>query len=73
MSPEVVSESIRNLPKGKSCGPDKVVYELLQIVNDIVSIYLANLYTSMLRSGYIPDSMKKGEIITLHKGKKRKK
>ena len=48
VSPEVVSESIRKLPKEKSCGPDKVVYEHLQIANDIVSIYLANLYTSML-------------------------
>ena len=38
-----------------------------------VAPLLANLYTYMLRCGYIPESMKRGVILTLHKGGKRGK
>jgi len=37
-----------------------------------MSNVLANLYTHMFRTGYIPDRMKCGTIITLHKGGKKR-
>jgi len=40
---------------------------------DIVSPLLASLYTGMLRNAYIPDTLKQGIIITLHKGGRKRK
>jgi hypothetical protein len=71
--PEEVSTAIMSLPKGKACGEDCVFYEHLIYAKDIASRVLANLFTFMLRLGYIPDKLKRGVIITLHKGGNKRK
>ena len=54
-------------------GEDNLQYEHLILAKDILSPILANLYTFMLRHGYVPDSMKRGVIVTLHKGSNKRK
>ncbi|XP_053398165.1 uncharacterized protein LOC128556626 [Mercenaria mercenaria] len=66
--PDDVSKAIETLPKGKACGEDNISYEHLIFGKAVISSALANMYTHMLRHGYIPDSLKRGIIITLHKG-----
>jgi len=69
----LVTECIRTLPKGKACGPDGITHEHLLYGCSVISTPLAGLYTQVIRSGYIPDKMKEGEIITLHKGGRKSK
>ncbi len=71
ISPDVIKTLVAKCPRGKAGGMDNVVYEHLLPVSDILSPVLANLFTWMLRTGYVPDQMKRGCIITLHKGGKK--
>lgn len=71
--PELVMECVQSLPNGKAGGADGLTYEHLKCCVDVISPPLANIYTYMLRRGHIPIDMKKGEIITLHKGGKKDK
>ena len=71
--PQTVSELILSCPKGKACGHDNVFYEHLILARDILSPILANIFSYMLRLSYIPDEMKKGIIITLNNGGKKRK
>ena len=73
VAPEVVKECIKNLPKGKASGPDDIRHEHLLYSKDVIAEPLAQLYTIMLQSGSIPDSMKTGEIITLFKGGRKRR
>lgn len=68
-----IEKAIRSLPTGKSGGPDGVVYEHLRFAQQSVAPVLANLFSQMLRIGYVPELMKRGIIITLHKGGKKRK
>jgi len=65
--PETVAKVIKPCPTGKAGGPDCILYEHLKIAKEIMSNVLANVFTQMFRTGYIPDRMKCGTIITLHK------
>jgi len=69
----LVTECIRILPKGKACGSDGITREHLVYLCSVISTPLAGFYTQMIRSGYIPDKIKEGEIITLHKGGRKSK
>lgn len=73
VSSDLVSKCINSLPKGKVGGADGLMYEHLKYCVSVISQPLSNLYTQMLRRGHIPIDMKKGEIITLHKGGKKDK
>ena len=68
--PETVAKAIESCPTGKAGGPDCILYEHLKTAKEFMSIVLANVFTQMFRTGYIPDRMKCGTIITLHKGGK---
>ena len=67
LTPETIQTVIKKLPRGKAGDDDHVVYEHFIYGMQEVAPVLANLYTYMLRCGYIPESMKRGVIITLHK------
>ena len=69
----LVEEFIRTLPKGKSGGDDGVCHEHLIYSCLVISPILSHLFTGMLRLRHIPTAMKRGEIITLHKGGKKRK
>ena len=62
-----------SLSNGKAGGVDGVSHEHLLAASGVIAPILANIYTWMLRLGHVPESMKKGEIITLHKGGKKRK
>mgnify|MGYP000211061679 CR=1 FL=1 len=71
--PDDIHETIGNLPKGKACRFDNMYYEHLIPIRDLVSPVLAYVYTWMLRRSFMPDSLKRGVIITLHKGGRERK
>ena len=58
---------------GKAGGYDKLQYEHFSYAKDALSPILANVFMKMLRAGYIPDQMKRGVIVTLHKGGNKRK
>ena len=62
--PDDINETIGNLPKGKACGFNNIYYEHLIPIRDLVSPVLAYVYTWMLRHRFMPDSLKRGVIIT---------
>jgi len=67
--PDDIHETIGNLPKGKACRFDNMYYEHFIPIRDLVSPVLA----WMLRRSFMPDSLKRGVIITLHKGGRERK
>ncbi len=54
--------------KNKAPGDDRINYEHVMYGGDQLCYTLCKLYTSMLQYSYIPDGMKTGVIVTLHKG-----
>ncbi|KAL4223411.1 hypothetical protein ACF0H5_016882 [Mactra antiquata] len=66
--PDVVSTAIEISPRGKAGGFDKIQYEHLNHCKDFISPILANMFTKMLRTGYVPVQLKRGVITTIHKG-----
>ena len=71
--PEVVSDAIAECSRVKSCGYDKIQYEHLIYAKDILAPVLANIFTCMLRTAFVPESLKRGVIVTLHKGGNKRK
>ena len=68
-----LNDAISNLSKGKTCGEDKIDNEHIIHSGPILRTSLLYLYNSMLHSSYIPNSMKRGVIITLFKGGNKRK
>ena len=66
--PEDIERCIYSCPKEKAPGYNGITYEYLKPVASAVSTLLGNLFTVVLRTMYIPDILKCGVIITLHKG-----
>ena len=66
--PETINKAIAACPRGKAAGMDCIQYEHLITAKDFLSSVLANLFTHILRLGHMPDKLKMGCIITLHKG-----
>ncbi|KAH3783381.1 hypothetical protein DPMN_161318 [Dreissena polymorpha] len=66
--PETVDYIISTCPKRKAGGYDNLQYDHLINAKYVISPVLANIYTWMLRTGHVPDSIKCGVIITMHKG-----
>ncbi|XP_045157960.2 uncharacterized protein LOC123524101 [Mercenaria mercenaria] len=66
--PESITSMLQTCPLGKASGADDIAYEHLIYGGAFVSIILASLFTGMLRNAYIPDVMKRGIILTMHKG-----
>lgn len=68
-----IEAATRLCKKGKACGDDNIFYEHIIYGGPIVCKVLANLFTSMLKLSYAPAQMKRGIIITLHKGGRKRK
>ena len=58
--PDTVLKLINSCPRGKSGGDDGLQYEHLIHGKCALAPILANLFTQMLRTGYIPYKMKRG-------------
>lgn len=69
-----VSAAIRKQgKKGKASGCDGIVYEHLVYGGPVLYDELAHFYTNILYLGHVPTEMKKGIIVTLHKGGNKRK
>jgi hypothetical protein len=71
--PEDVSDAILSVPKCKAGGIDNLQYENFIHARTFFSPVLANVFTQMLRKSYVPVSLKRGVIVTLHKGGNKRK
>ena len=58
MESQQVEESIKNLPKGKAGGVDGLQYKHLIYAYRPLSVSLANLFSSMIRTSYVPNDLK---------------
>lgn len=65
---EELNLSIRELNSGKMCGPDGIYSEHLVLGGERLSELVLTFLNKVLTDCYIPLAMKKGIIITLHKG-----
>ena len=63
-----VKETIQRLKTKKACGKDGVYNEHLLHGGNTLYAELSVLFTDMYNNGFIPETMKQGIIITLHKG-----
>ncbi|KAH3772389.1 hypothetical protein DPMN_173726 [Dreissena polymorpha] len=64
---ETVHYIISTCPKRKAGGYDNRQYEHLINAKHVIYPVLANIYIWMLRTGHVPDSMKRSVIITMNK------
>ena len=68
-----IKNVLSQLKTKKACGRDGIHNEHLQIGGDTMIRELSILCTDMYNHGHIPDSLKQGVIITLHKGGRKSK
>ena len=68
-----LKDTINDLSKGKSCGEDHIDNEHIIYSGPVFRKSLICLFNSMLLNSYIPNSMKRGIIITLFKGGNKRK
>ena len=68
-----VRKAAQRLKRKKACGIDGIFNEHLINGGNMLYNQLSLLYTDMYNYGYIPDSLKKGIIITIHKGGRKSK
>lgn len=73
ISKRTIEELVGKLKSGKACGIDGVYYEHLKHGITALLDYLCELFNLMYDNAYVPDSLKKGLIITLHKGGRKRK
>ena len=68
-----IKKAVKLLKTKKACGNDNIYNEHLIHGGNELFRQLSMLYTDMFTCGYIPDSLKQGVIITLHKGGRKSK
>ena len=68
-----IKKSCQTVTNKKACGNDGVYNEHLINVGSGLFQQLSLLYSSMFTHNYIPDTLKQGLIITLHKGGRKSK
>ncbi|KAF4450189.1 zinc knuckle, partial [Fusarium albosuccineum] len=61
---------IKNLPKGKACGPDEIPYEAIQLGGDLLRFHLLRGFKACLEHGVHPDAFKDSNIVMLRKAGK---
>ena len=68
ISTDEVINAVKCLKPKKACGSDKVYNE--HLIFGGISLYeqLSSLFSNMYAHGHVPQSLKYGIIITLHKG-----
>ena len=63
-----VAELTLKLKRNKMCGLDSVYNEHIQFGGETLCYYLTELFNMMFKLSYVPIDLKKGIIVTLHKG-----
>ena len=71
--PYELSKEIGQLKSNKACGPDSVYNEHIKYGDSSLHFLLLELYNLMFKYSYIPKDMKRGIIVTLFKGGRKKK
>ena len=64
----IVAELTSKLKRNKMCGLDSVYNEHIQYGGETLCYYLTVLFNMMFQLSYVPIDLKKGIIVTLHKG-----
>ena len=73
ISTDEVINAVKCLKSKKACGPDKVYNEHLIFGGIPLYEQLSSLFSNMYAHGHVPQSLKYGIIITLHKGGRKSK
>jgi hypothetical protein len=73
VSSQEVKDALKSCKRNKACGYDMVYYEHFILGGDRICDSLSYLFSSMLKNCFIPESLKKGVIVTLHKGGNKRK
>ena len=73
ITPIEIKELLNECKKGKACGEDYIFYEHIIYGGQFILQALATLYSAMYSLSHTPDEMKRGVIITLHKGGRKRK
>ena len=73
ISIDEVIKAVKSLKKKKACGQDKIYNEHLTYGGPVLYEHLANFFSDMYKYGSVPNSLKEGIIITLHKGGRKSK
>ncbi len=68
-----IDNALKSCKTGKACGDDSIYYEHIIHGGSVLRSIICDLYTYMLNLSYVPTLMKRGIIITLHKGGKKRK
>ena len=69
ISPAQVSDSMKALKLGKSCGSDGIAAEHFKFANKSICVYLSILFTSFLVHGYLPANFMKSALVPIVKNK----
>lgn len=64
---EEIFKTTHTFPRGKAPGPDGMPVELYIKYGDILAPKLAQIFTSGLSKGTLPDSMRQAHIALIHK------
>ena len=64
---EEICNSIKNLKKGKSAGPDGLVAEMFICLQHMIVPYLSKLFNDIFHTGIYPDLWTKSVIVPIHK------
>ena len=62
-----VLEAIHNLKKGKACGTDKVLAEMLKLIDKLAITFLTTLFNNLFNNGIYPDEWSKAIIVPIFK------
>ena len=63
-----VRKAVEKVKRKKACGPDSIFNEHILYGGSIRYGKRALLYSDMCSSGYIPECLKWGIVVTIHKG-----
>ena len=64
-----VKNAIASLKNHKAAGPDDIPAELLKYGGDNMTNHLHELYEACWSTGMVPQDLKDGKIVTIHKKK----
>ena len=64
---EEILSLIRNLNKGKSCGPDNISAHMLLLCDETIVLPLKIIYQQILSTGIFPDIWNSANLTPIHK------
>ena len=66
---EEINGIVKNLKRGKACGPDNILPEHIIHGGDYLILWLKKIFNEILHLEQIPSCLKEVEIISIYKGK----